>query len=316
MSVISEMNIMGRVQNVFASLIRPLAGTRGFGRVSRMVNVGFLKAGAPPIQIARMRDGTRMWLDLRSQTEWRAYYSGRYDEAALGLIHRLLSRFEGDFLDVGANIGMYSVRVAATLGPDRKVLCFEPMPTNVERIRQNAALNGVSERVLLHDIALSDTEGETDLVLREDFEMGSVTGNASISISEDADGGFRKIRVPLRRFDALFAEIGCVKIPVMKIDIEGHEDFFFRGAANWLSRERPIIITEINNWFYQKRRTTCSELFAASLPEDYEFALLRDRRGNCELQPCPLEDLARLRRVETCIIYPRERSGDIIQAIG
>lgn len=315
MLVTSETNTIGRLQIAFVNLVRPFASIRGFGRVCRLANRGFLKGGAPPIQIARMHDGTRMWLDLRSHTEWSAYYSGRYDDASLGLIQRLLAKFGGDFLDVGGNIGMYSVRVAASLCPDQKVLCFEPMPTNVERIRQNAALNGVQERVVVYEMALSDTEGETDLVLREDFEMGSATGNASIAISEDADGNFRRIKVPLKRFDALIAEMGWTNISVVKVDIEGHEDFFLRGATAWLSRDRPIMLTEINNWFYQKRGTTTSKVFAASLPEGYEFALLRDGGAICELQPCKVEDLAGLGRVETCVIYPKERSDDVMRGL-
>lgn len=314
-SQISRMNALARLQGTFVRTVRPFANIRGFGRISRVANVAFLKAGAPPVQIARMSDGTRMWLDLRSQTEWSAYYTGRYDEAALGLIKGLMARFEGDFLDVGGNIGMYSVRVASAIGPERKVLCFEPMPANVERIRQNASLNQVQDRVAVHKMALSDTEGETDLVLREDFEMGSNTGNASIAISDDADRGFRKIRVPRSTFDALRKEMGWAKIPVAKVDIEGHEDFFLRGAAAWLSKERPIILTEINNWFYQKRGTTLSKVFPASLPGNYEFALLEERRHVCKLRPCLIQDLERLESLETCIMFPRERSSDVMEAM-
>jgi FkbM family methyltransferase len=253
-----RLNTLGRLAGIFAQLVRPLSGIRGAGRVCRLVNRGFLKAGVPPIQVARMHDGTRMRLDLRSQTEWFAFYSGRYDEVALGLIRKLLSRFDGDFLDIGGNIGMYCVRLAVGFESGRRCLCFEPMPANAHRIRENTQLNSVDDRVDVYQIALSDTDGETDLVLREDFEMGSATGNASIAISDDADGQFRKIRVLMRRFDSLLAERGEARIPVVKVDIEGHEDFFLRGASSWLYKERPIILAEINNWFYEKRGTTSS----------------------------------------------------------
>ncbi|TCP39288.1 FkbM family methyltransferase [Rhodovulum marinum] len=177
-------------------------------------------------------------------------------------------------------------------------------------------MNDLEDRVEVQQIALSDANGETMLVLREDFESGSATGNASIAISEDADGRFRKISVPMRRFDDVLTEMGKAKYLVAKVDIEGHEDFFLRGAQEWLHRDRPIILTEINNWFYQKRGTTSSAVFAPSLPDGYETALLREDGATSRLEACPIEALAGLRRVETCLMYPAERLDDLHEAIG
>lgn len=310
------MTMLESLQGITARAIRPVSGVRGTGRVCRLLNRGFVRAGVSPVQVARMRDGTRMRIDLRSQTEWYAFYSGRYDDAAIMLIRNLLSHLDGDFLDVGGNIGMYAVRVAAGIGAGRRSVCFEPMPDNAARIRENAQLNVVEDRVEVHPVALSDAEGEAELVLREDFEMGSATGNASVAISDDADGRFRKIRVPMRRFDDVLSERGRATFKVAKVDIEGHEDFFLRGAADWLRRDRPIILTEINNWFYEKRGTTSSAVFTPTLPENYEVALIRVRGNGCEIEPYPIDALAGLRRVETCLIYPAERRDDVRQAVG
>ena len=256
-----------------------------------------------------------MRLDLRSQTEWYAFYSGHYDDAAINLLRNLLSQTGGHFLDVGGNIGMYAVRVVANLNTTT-CLCFEPMPDNAARILQNAKLNDAEERVQVHQVALSDTEGETELVLREDFEMGSATGNASIAISEDADGRFRKIQVPMRRFDDILeAEEGGKRFHVAKVDIEGHEDFFFRGASAWLQGDRPVILTEVNNWFYEKRGTTSSDVFAPCLPPKYEVALLKGNTRNAQLEECSVDQLAGLRRIETCVLYPAERAQNVRDAL-
>ncbi|MDP2738106.1 MAG: FkbM family methyltransferase [Pseudorhodobacter sp.] len=310
------MSIVEQIQQVFVGAVRPVSGLRGMGRVCGFFNHKFLAAGAPPIQVARMRDGTLMRLDLRSRTEWYSFYSGRYDESAVSLIRKLLSRLDGDFLDVGGNVGMYAVRIAATLGDGRRSVCFEPMPNNAERIRENARLNGVEDRVKVHEIALSDTDGQTDLVLREDFELGSATGNASIAISDFADGHYKKIGVRMRRFDDVLAEMGDATFPVVKVDIEGHEDFFLRGAQNWLRRDRPIILTEVNNWYFEQRRTTSSIVFAKSLPEGYEIALLKWHGTACTLEPCGIDDLAKLGMIETCLLVPAERRAELDQAVG
>lgn len=309
------MSTVQSVQNVFVRAIRPMSGLKGVGRLCKLVNQVFLKAGVDPIQVAQMRDGTRMHLDLRSQTEWYGFYSGSYDDAAIALIRRLLLQLGGDFLDVGGNIGMYAIRVATALDVGRRIICVEPMPDNACRIWQNAQLNHLQDRVDVKQLALSDVDGDAYLVLREDFEMGSATGNASVAISDKVDGGFKKITVPMRRFDNILAELDERRFLLAKVDIEGHEDYFLRGAAKWMERDRPIMLFEINNWYYKKRGTTSAEVLGPALPERYETALLRVRGTVCSLDPCSVESLASLQRVETCLIYPGERRQDVWQAV-
>lgn len=100
-----------------------------------------------------------------------------------------------------------------------------------------------------------------------------------------------------------------------EIGFEGHEDFFLRGAANWLHRDRPIILTEVNNWYYEKRNTTSSAVFAPVLPKGYQVCLLRQQGARLKVEPCELAALALLPRVETCLMYPAERRHDVQQAI-
>lgn len=300
---------------VFTGAVRPFSAVRGAGRLCRLVNLGFLEAGVPPIRTVRMRDGIRMRIDLRSLTEWYASYSGRYDDEVISLICRLLARRPGNFLDVGGNIGMYAVRVSAHLPPGMKTYCFEPMPSNARRIRENADANDLSERIELYRVALSDRSGTAELVLREDFERGASTGNASIAISPEADRSFQRMTVKLCRFDDVATEAGFGEIPVVKVDIEGHEDFFLKGALTRLARDRPVIITEINNWFYEKRGTTSSTVFAQCFPANYRAALLTTRRRKSGLSDISIEDLAALRKVQTCIFYPEEQRDLLYSAL-
>ena len=309
------MSTVEHIQHAFVGAVRPLSRMRGMGRVCQFFNRQFLRAGASPIQVTKMVDGTRMRLDLRSRTEWYSFYSGRYDEDAIALIRKLITQIDGDFLDVGGNIGMYAVRVAAKLGDGRRSVSFEPMPDNAERIRENARLNSLQAKVEVHEIALSDTDGETELVLREDFALGSTTGNASITISAAADELFRKVGVRMRPFDDVLAEMCDSHFPIVKIDIEGHEDFFLRGAKSWLQRARPIILTEVNNWYFEQRGTTSSVVFSDVLPDSYAIRLLHEKGGSQKLQEIRIKDLATLGILETCILVPLERLAELDQAV-
>lgn len=293
----------------------PISHIRGAGRICKVINQSLLSMGVAPIQIVRMRDGTQIRVDLRSQTEWFAFYSRSYDDSNIALIIALLNRLRGNFLDVGGNIGMYAVRVAAKLPNANRTICFEPMPANVERIKQNVALNKLGNRVAIYELALSDREGKAELVLREDFEMGSETGNASIAISESADQSFKKIEIRTRRFDDLFRTTNLGYFPVAKVDIEGHEDFFLSGATEYLNRDRPIIFSEINNWFYKQRGTTSSDVFASKFPSGYQVALLQTGRSDCTLTACSMSDLAKLSKIETCVFFPEERRVDLDQSL-
>jgi FkbM family methyltransferase len=260
-----------------------------------------------------MRDGSIMWVDIRSYTEWYALWSGQYDEASIRLLTKLLATLGGQFLDVGGNIGMYAVRVSRLSG--LKTICFEPMPRNAERIRQNAYSNGVEQDLEVLEIALSDHEGTADLVLREDFEAGSQTGNASIAISSEADGRFDQITVPVMCFDNFISARGDANFPVAKVDIEGHEDFFLRGAQQWLCRDRPVILTEINNWFYLKRGTTTSAVFRASLPADYRAVIVSNQFGKFSLEDIDLEELAEMQGLHNCLLYPPEKREKILASV-
>ena len=68
--------------------------------------------------------GVRLRLDLRESLQ-RDFYFGLYDQFELRM---LVSRLQGDFVDVGAHIGMYSVRAARVLRGRGRVLAFEPNP--------------------------------------------------------------------------------------------------------------------------------------------------------------------------------------------
>lgn len=250
-----------------------------------VLNRGHLMLGAAPVKTANMRDGTSILVDLRSGTEWYSYYSGRYDELPLYVCRELLKVVGGNFLDVGGNIGMYAVRIARTLPVESKVYVAEPVPANQRRIIQNAELNQVSGKISLLPVALSDIEGEVTIVLREDFERGSSTGNASIAISRDVDGAFNRITVPTMRYDEVRRSHAISNVHVMKIDIEGHEDLFFEGARSWIAEEFPFILTEVNNWYYQKRGMTVAEAFERSLPSAYIPYAMRECGRWVEFSP-------------------------------
>src|SRR2546428_9178433 len=108
---------------------------RGKGRLRARLPVPH--EGRP---VVRFPGGVRLRLDLRESLQ-RDFYFGLYDQHELRLVSRHL-RSGGDFVDVGAHIGMYAVRAAVELRGRGRVLAFEPNPSARAQLVENLALNG------------------------------------------------------------------------------------------------------------------------------------------------------------------------------
>jgi FkbM family methyltransferase len=138
----------------------------------------------------------------------------------------------GWFVDVGANIGLYSLAVA-TQAPKAKVLAIEPGPTALSRLYDNMAASDLTARIQVAECAISDSERTGGLVFKD--------GDLAIArFEEDAEGG-----MVTRTLLSLLTELKITKIASLKIDIEGREGEalapFFRDAPKSLWPKRVVI---------------------------------------------------------------------------
>ena len=123
------------------------------------------------------------------------------------------------FIDVGANVGTYTVLAAGVCGA--MASAFEPDPGTAAHLRRNVALNGLGGLVTVHELALGEAEADVP------FTIGLDTMNRV------AAEGEKNVRlVAQRRLDSLTAG----QAPTMiKMDVEGHEESVVRGALETLS---------------------------------------------------------------------------------
>ena len=238
-----------------------------------LVNV-ILKLGGTPIVTAKMRDNTNIIIDLRSGTEFGAFFSGKYDYE---LIQTLTSLLNPDhyFLDIGANIGFYSISIGnkvKKLGKG-KVIAFEPLNSNFNRLKDNLNLNNLNDFCSAYEIGLSNKKNDSLITLREDFLSGSNTGNASITIDEKIDSKFNKVKIRLEKLDDFWENNykDSNRIGIIKMDIEGHEDLCLSGGQNVIRNHRPIILMEVNKPYYEARGVKMDEVFFKLIPEKYSL---------------------------------------------
>jgi FkbM family methyltransferase len=261
--------------NLVACVTRNVPYFRGLGTLYRSFNRFMTRRGAQPLVLAPMKDRTTLKVDLRTNTDVDAFYRGEYDPHLLHTVCELV-RPDALFLDIGANIGFYTIAVAAQLrarGGTGRVLAFEPVPTNYARLAENVEQNALTEYCSLFNVALSNTSADGAITLREDFLGGSATGNAAIPTNEGFDAGYARTRIRLEPMD-LFLEryVGHgVAIDLVKMDIEGHEDCCLEGGRRLIAQHRPTLLMEVNKPYYSARRVDIDARFLPLLPEHYRI---------------------------------------------
>lgn len=117
----------------------------------------------------------------------------------------------GTFLDIGANAGVYSLKVASACGPAARVEAFEPDPELGAMLRWNLTRNRLAN-VTLHPIALGGSEGEVVLSAGD--------GNKGENKVSTSGSG---LKVPMTTLPKWMAQQEISTIDALKIDVEGHE---------------------------------------------------------------------------------------------
>jgi FkbM family methyltransferase len=165
----------------------------------------------------------------------------RASDPALRLVERLVG--EGQtVVDIGADVGLYSSRLAELVGPSGRVHAFEPNPARHEVL---AALAAAQPQVELHLPGLSDHAGEEDLHV-------PIRGGAVVSafgrLSPPPAGaeGVSWERTPVE-VTPLDRELSGERsrISFVKCDVEGHELAVMRGAEQTLRAAMPTLLVEI-----------------------------------------------------------------------
>lgn len=168
----------------------------------------------------------------------RQMQAGSYEPPLPFLMMATLIRTEGMFVDVGANTGLYSV-LAGTIVPSRNIIAFEPHPEIAAALINNLSVNGLQDRVTVHQIALSDSSGVLDLYMPD---QGHGLIETSASLEKNFQQAASSIQVPVKRLDDIKLD---AQVAVIKVDIEGHEYAFLRGALELVRRDRPFIFVEV-----------------------------------------------------------------------
>ena len=193
----------------------------------------------------------------------RVYWRGRASfEPEMWAILARLAEHSRTFLDIGANVGFYSL-AAATVNPGLSVLGFEPIPRVAQAFQKNAGANaGLNITVI--PCAISDRDGTAVFHVPQQQTL-PVGATARAGLFED----LAPIEVPTVRLDTYLHAHVQVPIDFMKVDTETTEPAVFRGAIELLKRDEPVILCEVLPGY------TEDDLHAVLDPLGFEYYWIR-----------------------------------------
>ena len=150
------------------------------------------------------------------------------------------------FVDIGANVGLYSLYVASRGGNRARILALEPQPGIVDRLRFNVQANANGTIVIL-PLGVADRESEMDLVIDQ-----RDSGGTRLDKGGKPAQGTASVRVACRPLAAILDQSGISSIDALKIDIEGAEDLalapFLETAARPLLPRLVLIEDRPQDW--------------------------------------------------------------------
>jgi len=170
------------------------------------------------------------------------YFRDNYEAGLFQFVRKVVR--PGDVvLDIGANVGIFTVLAARWVGPGGHVYAFEPSRQTRTLLRDHLTLNSVADRVTIIADAVSDTPG------RSSFHTVGASGENTLSPKHSRLPTADSVEVSVTTIDA-FCLQRCIVPSLIKIDIEGYELHALRGAREILAQHSPMVVVELHpsNW--------------------------------------------------------------------
>jgi len=242
--------------------------TRFLNKVSKAIinfNINLNKDRARLLEIKSPRSLYRtpkndlFWLNKTGYLDRCIIETGIFENRSTDLLPFLVK--DGDVvLDVGANIGYYSVLISKLIGKSGHIYAFEPTKHFRPVLKRNIDENNINNVEVL-SYGLSNTIQELEI------DIGP--SSATMHSPEGYDRVISKETIKLSTLEAFVKERNINKIDFIKIDVDGHEPLFFEGAWRVLDAYSPIVLCEISHLHYLEAGTTAWDFYRMVIEHKY-----------------------------------------------
>ncbi len=193
------------------------------------------------------------------------------------------------FLDIGANVGYFSVLAGYSVGWGGRVIAFEPMPTTYELLATNFTVNWMTSFTKAEQLALFSECRRLKFYVRQQYHGNSGLALATHEIGRPHDG-IDEIEVDAMSLDEYLRK-NPARPDVIKIDVEGAELQVFRGARRTLESNSDMIV--MCEWSQDQIRTMGDD--PAEVIDELQGHHFRPYRMGTEVQPISYEELLEVR---------------------
>ena len=231
------------------------------------VHAGRTLLGRTDRQIA-VRGGITYDLDLSQGIDFAIYLGGMFERGTASAL-RKLTQPSSLVLDIGANIGAHTLRLADLVGPNGRVMAFEPTDFAFRKLRRNLDLNpSLASRVEAFHCFLTATDGTAvpDAIYSA-WPLAAETGLHAKHLGRE----MQTKSAQARSLDKILAERADRKVQLVKLDVDGFECDVLRGATSLLREMRPIFVMELAPYVLEERGSSLDELLSYFIPNGYSF---------------------------------------------
>ena len=204
-----------------------------------------------PPRLTSVALGYRMWIDPMDFDGLRYFIHGLNPREPLTKLISVILQNGDCMIDIGANVGYYTVLGSRFVGSKGVIHSFEASPRMfyyLDLVRNNPRSN-----VITYSRVVSDKCGEIE------FYEALPDHSGISSIRNLGNSTARKIKVQSISLDSMLKELPKVKL--IKIDVEGAELFVLKGMTELLRRDKPIIIMEITDVFFRELGFDTQQIF-------------------------------------------------------
>jgi FkbM family methyltransferase len=182
-------------------------------------------------------NGHKMYLNHRDKgiSKELAIYS-IHEPLTTRVIKKIITRGM-TVIDLGANIGYYTLIESKLVGSEGKIVAVEPNSENIKFLKLNIQKNGI-KNVTVIEAAIGDRDGFDTLHLSETSNWHSMISNPSLK-------QLNSVEVKVRQLDNLIEELG-VSVSLIRMDIEGYEINVIRGMIRTLQKYGPRLVVELH----------------------------------------------------------------------
>jgi FkbM family methyltransferase len=187
-------------------------------------------------------------------------------------------------IDVGSNIGQYTLLAAKRVGATGRVHTFEPSATNFALLKRNVSRNGFGDRVTLNQVALSSVSTAQRLLVAPDGGSNFLSSDASV-----VPNNWASEIVETTTLDDYVRNRGVERVDVVKVDAEGHDLEILQGAIATLTNQRPDLFVEFAERLLVRAHTTAHALLGfltrlGYVPYEFSGTGVRPLAANADLR--------------------------------